>query len=130
MALGDRQISMEHSIEVFSGKTLVFHSSGKWLYPLFDLERFLATADYDPTNLIVKDKIIGRAAALLLIHLGIGCVVAVIMSKPGKDALEKYGIKYKYDSLIDRIACRTEELLIGEDDPKTAYKMLKQRAGL
>jgi len=121
---------MVHTLEAFSGETLIFHSDGKWLYPLFELENFLATTDYEPAHLVVKDKIVGRAAALLLIRLGVGYVIAGIMSRPGKEALEKYEVKYEYERLVDRIACRTEELLIDESDPQKAYAMLKERAGL
>lgn len=121
---------MENSIEVFFENKLVFQSTGKWLYPLFELERFLATTDYDPAHLSVKDKIIGRAAALLLIYLGVGFVIAVTMSKPGKDALVKHGLKYQYHRLVDRIACRTEELLIDENDLEKAYGILKRQAKL
>ena len=121
---------MVHALEAFSGETLIFHSDGKWLYPLFELENFLATTDYEPAHLVVKDKIVGRAAALLLIRLGVGYVIAGIMSRPGKEALEKYEVKYEYERLVDRIACRTEELLIDEYDPQKAYAMLKERAGL
>ena len=48
---------MEHTLEVFAGETLIFCSDGKWLYPLFELEDFLATERYEPATLMVKDKI-------------------------------------------------------------------------
>ena len=123
-------MSMEHTLRVFSGETLVFYSDGKWLYPLFELENFLSTSDLDPAALAVRDKIIGRAAALLLIRLGIRNVHAGIMSKLGKEALEKYGVRYECDTLVERIDCRTEEILAGEFDPEKAYTILKRRAKL
>jgi hypothetical protein len=119
---------MEHTLQVFSGETLVFFSDRKWLYPLLELEDFLANADWEPATLTVRDKIVGRAAALLLIRLGIRDVRAGIMSRLGREALEKYGVKYEYDTLVDRIDCRTEEMLIDEFDPERAYAVLKQRA--
>ena len=121
---------MEHTLEVFSAGTLVFSSNGRWLYPLFELEDFLAARDYEPAALTVRDKIVGRAAALLLIRLGIRDVRAGIMSEIGKEALEKHGVSYEYDSLVDRIACRTEEMLATEYDPERAHVMLKKRAAL
>jgi zinc transport system ATP-binding protein len=121
---------MEHTLEVFSGEALVFSSTGKWLYPLFELEDFLAATDYESAHLTVKDKIVGRASALLLVHFGVGYIIAGIMSHPGKEALEKHNIKYGYDSLVDRITCRTEEILADEYDPQRAYVILKERAGL
>ena len=123
-------MSLEHTLEVFAGETLIFCSNGKWLYPLFELEDFLVTANYDPATLTLRDKITGKAAALLVIRLGIRDVRAGIMSKLGKEALEKYDVKYKHDTLVDRIDCRTEEILVNELDPEKAYVMLRQRAKL
>ena len=119
---------MAHTLEVFSKETLVFFSDGKWLHPLFELEDFLATSDHDPATLTVRDKIIGKAAALLLIRLGIRDVYGGIMSKLGQQALEKYDVAYGYGTLVDRIDCRTEELLLDEFDFEKAYAILKQRA--
>ncbi len=120
---------MEHTLEVFTGETLVFFSNGKWLYPLFELEDFLATGRYEPATLTVSDKIIGKAAALLVIRLGIRDVRAGIMSKLGMAVLKTHGIHYEYSSLVERIDCETEEILANECDPEKAYIMLKKRAG-
>ena len=117
---------MKHTLEVYLAEKLIFHSDAKWLHPLLELDKFLSNKDYDRSKLLVKDKIVGRAAALLLIHLRIQNVNAGIMSKLGKDALEKYVISYEYKNLIDRIQCRTEELLRNEDDPQKAYKIIKE----
>lgn len=39
-------------------------------------------------------------------------------------------VKYRYESLVDQIACSTEGILMGEYDPRRAYAILKERAGL
>ena len=119
---------MEHTLEVYSGEELVFYSNGKWLYPLFELEEFLATTDHEPSQLVLKDKIVGRAAALLEIRLGVGYVKAGILSRLGKQALEEHNVKYEYQTLVERIMCKTEEILIDEHDPERAYLILKARA--
>ena len=119
---------MEHTLEVYSGEELVFYSSGKWLYPLFELEEFLATTDYEPSQLVLKDKIVGRAAALLEIRLGVGYVKAGTLSQLGKQALEEHNVEYEYQTLVERIVCKTEEILVDEHDPERAYLILKARA--
>jgi hypothetical protein len=48
-----------HSLEVFSGDELVFFSDGKWIYPLFELERFLVDHRGAPEALLAVDKIVG-----------------------------------------------------------------------
>ena len=115
---------MRHSLEVFSGESLVFSSDQNWLHPIFELEMFLTESSYEPADLLFRDRILGRAAALLVIRLGIRRVVAEIMSKLGLDALERHGVQYEYDSLVDRIICRTEELLRDEIDPDRAYEVI------
>ena len=120
--------TMEHTLQVFSGEALVFFSDGKWLYPLFELEDFLANVDWEPPALTVRDKVVGRAAALLLVRLGIRDVRAGIMSRLGRKGLERYGVRYEYDTLVDRIDCRTEEMLVNEFDPERAHAVLKRRA--
>lgn len=120
---------MEHTLEVYRGTTLVFHSDGKWLYPLFDLERFLTQSEHCPADLTVHDKIVGRAAALLMIHLELGRVHAQLISQLGREVLEHYAVPYTYEQQVERISCQTEHLLASEYDPEAAYARLKERAG-
>jgi hypothetical protein len=117
---------MKHTLEVYSGDELIFFSDGKWLHPLFELEIFLMQQNYDPASLILEDKIVGRAAALLQLHLGIKSVRAILMSKLAKDVFDHFQIKYEYEKLVERIQCRTEELLKNEFDPNKAYLLVKK----
>jgi len=119
-----------HSLEVRSGGEVVFASDNHWLHPLFELEEFLVTWRGPRQRLLVTDKIVGRAAALLLARLGIGSVHALLLSRLGREALEHFRVSYTFDRLVDRIVCRTEELLADEIDPERAYGILRQRAGL
>lgn len=119
---------MKNSLEVYHDNRLVYASLGHWLYPLFDLESFLIAQNLDPSLLFLKDKIIGRAAALIIVHLGFRTVYAALLSEPGKEILDRYGLNYEYGSMVDRVACKTEELLEGEYDPETAYVLIKERA--
>jgi len=116
---------MNHTLEVFFEDDLIFHSDGKWLHPLFELEKFLKQKKYNPGFLIVKDKIVGRAAALVQLHLGIKSVKAGIMSELAKELFDYLQISYEYEKLVDRIQCRTEELLQHEYDPGKAYEMIR-----
>ncbi len=120
---------MQHTLELFLDGKLVFHSNGKWLHPLFELEHFLQNQNFDRSCLIVKDKIVGRAAALLQLYLGIKHVKVSMMSELGKNVFDTHGIKYEYEQLVDRIQCRTEEMLKDEHDPEKAYEMIKALAG-
>ena len=58
------------TLTVLHEGTPIFTSHGKWLHPLFALEEYLADHAFQPANLLLQDKIIGKAAALLSHRLG------------------------------------------------------------
>lgn len=117
-----------HPLEVTQGETLVFFSDGKWLHPLLDFEAFLAEHAYDPASLTVRDKIVGRAAALLTVRLGIRRVHAGMLSELGAEVLRHYGVIFDYETLVPSIACKTETLLDGELDFDKAHALIVERA--
>jgi zinc transport system ATP-binding protein len=122
---------MPPTLELFSDSRLVFSSAGKWLHPLFELEDFLAGAGggLNPGGLSLRDKVAGKAAALLIVRLGIRRVHADILSRLGKQVFEAHQVEHTWDQLVDRIACQTETVLAGIDDPLEAYAWIRQRAG-
>ncbi|MBQ6223290.1 MAG: DUF1893 domain-containing protein [Solobacterium sp.] len=78
------------------------------------------------------DRVIGRAAAFLYTILGVTEVHAELMSRNGLAVLEKNGINYTYDSLIDNILnqtktdlCPMEKLTLQYEEPQEAYEALK-----
>ena len=119
----------ETTLTVFRNGTPIFTSYGKWLHPLFELEAYFADHAFEPDHLILQDKIIGKAAALLILRLGFRTVKAGVLSKLGEAVLQRHGIVYTYEQLVDRIHCQTEELLATVEDPEEAYRLVKVRAG-
>jgi len=119
----------EPTLTVLYEGSPIFTSHGKWLHPLFELEDYLTEHAFQPDKLILQDKIIGKAAALLIHRLGFRTVKAGILSRLGEAVLQRYGIAYSYEQLVDRIHCQTEELLATVEDPEEAYRLVKIRAG-
>jgi hypothetical protein len=107
----------------------IFTSFGRWLYPLCELEDDLADHPIQPENRILQDKIIGKAAALLSHRRGLRTVKAGVLSSLGEAVLQRHGVAYTYEQLVDRIHCQTEELLANGEDPEEAYRLVKVRAG-
>lgn len=126
--IGIKYGTTEQTLQVYAGDTLLFGSNRNWLYPLLDFELYLESVPGDPQGMIVYDKIVGKAAALFLIHLGIRNVEAGILSKPGKMAFERFQVQFSYNRLVERITCETEEILLNEFDPGAAYNLVKSRA--
>jgi hypothetical protein len=111
----------------FLDNKLIFASEKKWLYPLIDLHQFLKEQKIDDPHLLVEDKVVGRASALILVYLGIRQVKANILSKLGREILEKFNIRFRYDQLVDEISCATETMLKDESDPETAFHLIMAR---
>ena len=119
----------EPTLTVLHESTPIFTSHGKWLYPLLELEAYLADHAFEPDHLILQDKIIGKAAALLIFRLGFQKVKAGILSRLGEAVLLRHGMSYTSEQLVERIHCQTEELLATVEDPEEAYRLVKIRAG-
>jgi Domain of unknown function (DUF1893) len=114
---------------LWSGPRACFKSSGKWLYPLFELEDFFASEGVPDGDLLLADKIVGKAGALLIVRLGIRDLRAGIMSRLARPVLEASGVRFSFETLVDRIDCVTESILERIDDPEEAYVILARRAG-
>src|SRR5262245_9960993 len=118
----------EPTLTVLYEGSPIFTSHGKWLHPLFELEAYLADYAVQPENLILQDKIIGKAAALLIHRLGFRIVKAGMLSRLGEAVLQRYEIAYSYEQLVERIHCQTEELLATVEDSEEVYQLVKVRA--
>lgn len=122
------------SLEVMHEGRQVFRSEGKWLYPLFEFERFLTTdtagMSLNREALILHDKIAGRAAAALICRMGIFRCHIEILSRLALEVFEKYGVSCTYTRLVDRIQCHTEEIIHAGMGLDEIYRMLRRRAKL
>ena len=119
-----------YSLRAYTGKTLIFESGGKWLYPLFELEEHIIKNGFDPLDIDLEDKIAGRAAASLMIRMGIKKVRIRLLSRHALDLFKRHDIICSYDELVERIDCRTEDLITQDMSVEDTYKFLRKRAGL
>jgi predicted solute-binding protein len=117
------------TFQVILNERVIFQSSRKWLHPLFELEEFLIRNPFDMTKTEVRDKVIGKAAAMLIARLGARFVHGGVMSELGREVFERAGIPYTYAELVARIDCQTEELLHEVTDLEHAHELLSARAG-
>ncbi len=120
----------KNTLEVTCDGKTVFSSRGKWLYPLFELEEFLVNSSCNAEKSVIKDKIVGKASAMLIRRMGFKKAEAGILSIPAKDIFKKSGIDFTYTTLVELISCKTEMLLKDIEDDEEAYEILKKRAGI
>ena len=79
----------EPTLTVLHEGTPIFTSHGNWLCPLLELEAYLADHPVQPAYLILQNKIVGKAAALLIHRLGFRTVQAGILSRLGEAVLQR-----------------------------------------
>jgi hypothetical protein len=118
---------MDASLELLLDGRVVFVSGGRWLHPLFELAEFLDRVPLDISSAELRDKVVGRGSAFLIVRLGIRRVHAALLSRLGKDVLDRAGVVLAWDTLVDRISCATETLLEGVTDAEEAYRIIAER---
>ncbi len=106
---------------------VIYETTGKWLYPLFELEHFIQETSLDTSLYFLHDRIAGKAAAALTYRLGFKHVKAEMMSSLAASLYEKHHVEYSYDTLVDKIYCQTETLFENVDDVDQIYKVVHER---
>lgn len=81
------------------------------------------------------DRVVGKAAALLMVRLGVRHVYADTLSRAAYDVLAAHGVDFLYRRLVSVILSRTgddlcpmEKALLAVDDPDEAYRVIGQTA--
>jgi hypothetical protein len=116
----------------------LYCSSGKWLHPLFDLLEVLApdgpAADSDERaalvaagELFLRDRVIGRAAAFLILRAGIRHAWADLVSDGAFEVFEAAGGSLAGGERVPAIGCQTESLLRSVVDADVAWTQLLER---
>lgn len=120
-----------NSLMIYKKGELIFESSLKGIRPhLKAIDELGAELE----GSLMVDKILGRAAAFLVIYSKAAEVIAVVVSTPGKRVLEKYGIKFSYREEVPHIKmengviyCPFERMVQGIQDPTEAYEAIVEK---
>lgn len=114
-----------NSLMVYKNGVLIFASSLKGIRPHLEAINELGP---ELEGTLMVDKILGRAAAFLMIYSKADEAIAAVVSTPGKMVLEKYGIKCSYQTEVPHIKmengviyCPFESMVQGIEDPVDAY---------
>lgn len=80
------------------------------------------------------DKIVGKAAAMLYVVLGVKALYAEVLSESAKEILDAYPVEYEYGTLTGRIInrkgdgdCPMEEAVKDIDDPADAPGAIREK---
>ena len=120
-----------NTLQVYEDSKPVFTSTKDRLLPLLDYIREFAAYHRD---VVIFDKIVGRAAALLCVKASCREVYSPLGSQLAIEALDKYGIKYHITQIVPYIQkasgedmCPMEKLSI-DKEPEEFYEALRSLA--
>ncbi len=119
------------SLMVHDGDEVLFRSASKGVRPHLEAIDALGTRLRGTT---MVDKIVGRAAALLILYSGAAEVHAGVINPGGRKLIEDAGVRLSFDKEIDhiktidgRIYCPFEAMVQGIDDPVQAYHAIVEK---
>ncbi len=126
-ALFDEFLTSHSSLQVYEDGRLVFASYKSGLLPLLEyIDRFASSH----RGVVVFDKIMGHAAALLCVKADCREIYSPLGSELAVRALDKYGIKHYLIEVVPCIQkpdqsdmCPLERLSIGKE-PQEFYQLV------
>ena len=121
-------LTSEDTLRVYEGNQLIFSSTKDRLLPLLEyIDRFAPCQQ----RVVIFDKIIGNAAALLSVIAGCEETYSPLGSQLAIDTLDKYGIKHHISKIVPYIRrqdgkamCPMEELSI-DKGPEQFHEALR-----
>ena len=126
--LFDEFLLSENTLRVYNEDRLIFSSDRDRLLPLLE---YLDTFFPLPEQVAVFDKIVGNAAALLLVIANCREVYSPLGSRLAIKTLEKYGIIYTFTETVDYIQqenrvdmCPMEKLSL-DKTPEEFHRVMK-----
>lgn len=109
----------------------LFSSHERGVKPLLSL---LASEPDMLHDACLADKVIGKAAALLMVKGGVKEVFGVVVSEPALRVFRRYDVVCHHDTLVERISnrsgdglCPMESLCLDVDDPDTAFHLISEK---
>ncbi len=130
--LFDDFLDSSDSLRIYEDEKLCFSSTKDRLIPLME---YLDREEPADRPLIIFDKIVGNAAALLAIKAGCAEVLSPLASQLATKTLDKYGVRYQFSRVVPVIQapggqnmCPMEKLSIGKE-PEEFYQTMKRIIG-
>jgi zinc transport system ATP-binding protein len=120
---------VERSLIIRNQNNIIFTSDSHWLHPLFEFDDFLSKNAFTVSELFLQDKIAGKAAACMIVRLGIKKCHIELISERAIPVFEKAGIDFTYDTKVEHIDCGTEYLITDDMSVDEVWLFLRKRAG-
>lgn len=129
--LKDILFKENHTLVIYKNNASVITSDDRGVNSLIKL---IKEDKSQLSGSLIADKVIGKAAALLMIYAGVKEIYAPIISKPALKTLLKHNVKVYYDKEVERIInrkgdglCPMETLCLDIEKPEQAYLLLSTK---
>lgn len=129
--LKDILLKENHTLVIYKNNASVITSNDRGVNSLIKL---IKKDKSQLSGSLIADKVIGKAAALLMIYAGVKEIYAPIISKPALQTLLKHNVKIYYDKEVERIInrkgdglCPMETLCLDIEKPEEAYLLLSTK---
>lgn len=126
-----RRLEEENLTCILQKGESVFTSRLKGIRPLLDL----IAQGKDVRGGYAADRIVGKAAALLYVMMGVKGVFAEVLSESALAVLNKHGVHAEYSVLTPNIInragdglCPMEQTVLAINEPSAAYAALSEKA--
>ena len=124
----EKLLETGNSLMIYKDSRLLFQSRSKGVAPHIEAIQTLGDQLRGST---VVDKLVGKAAALLILYEGAGEAVVDVVSSLGRQVLEARGLRLVYREEVPHIKtregvvfCPFERAVQGVEDPEEAYKVV------
>ncbi len=123
-------VTSSDTLRVYHGEACVFRSDKDVLAPLVE---YISEPSHQKANIIILDKVIGNAAALLAVKAGATGVYSPLGSEPATKTLSRYKIDYHLKEIVPFILARNGkdlcpmEKLSLDKTPQEFYETVKPR---
>ncbi|BCR21855.1 DUF1893 domain-containing protein [Borrelia sp. HM] len=114
-------------LRLFKEHRILYSNMERGLKPLLEVDNFINKYIQNKEGLEIYDKVVGKAAAVIIYNIGFQNVHAGVISQVAKDFLESRGIRVSFKRLVEKINDKTENLIESLENPEEIYKYLIKR---
>ena len=118
------------SCVVMRGQAIIHTADGRGVSPILNLYRSQPETLY---GAVVVDKIIGKAAAMILVLGKVERTYGLVMSAAGREYLERHGVVTEYKLCVDVISnrsgngiCPIEKSVLAVDNPEEGLARIEE----
>ncbi|BDU62896.1 hypothetical protein BOFE_04360 [Candidatus Borrelia fainii] len=115
------------TLKLFKEHRILYSNMERGLKPLLEVDNFINKYIQNKEGLEIYDKVVGKAAAVIIYNIGLQNVKAGVISQPAKDFLESRGIRVSFKRLVEKINDKIESLIESLENPEEVYKYLIKR---